>query len=231
MMALFSMLFGASVMLVTQNMEKRGKSSFWYHYIRSIWLLAFGFLHSILLWSGDILMIYAACSFVLYWFRKMSPKWQFGLGLTIFLLPALSNTFVGNSIRSLEPADRQYLQSNMTISEADIADELEYFRGSYAPQLAYRLSINSADDYSYEPKHEPYADVQGLLELDAVIDYSGRAFGMMLMGMAFYSWGILLGKRVDGFYKKMAHAQPLGMATAAEKEDGSGFQNFFQLHR
>ncbi|MCP4937088.1 MAG: hypothetical protein GY927_23485, partial [bacterium] len=206
MMALFSMLFGASVMLVTQNMEKRGKSPFWYHYIRNIWLLAFGFLHSILLWSGDILMIYAVCSFVLYWFRKISPKWQFGLGLAIFLLPVLSNAFVGNTVQSLEPADRQSLQSNMAVSEADIADELEYFRGSYAPQLALRLGIDTGDD-SYEPnepKHEPYTDMQGLLELDAVIDYSGRAFGMMLMGMAFYSWGILLGKRSDGFYKKMA---------------------------
>ncbi|MCP4420425.1 MAG: hypothetical protein GY805_27785, partial [Chloroflexi bacterium] len=155
MMALFSMLFGASVMLVTQNMEKRGRSSFWYHYIRNIWLLAFGFLHSILLWSGDILMIYAACSFVLYWFRKTSPKWQFSLGLVIFLLPALSNAFVGNSIQSLEPADRQSLQSNIAVSEADIIDELEYFRGSYTPQLAYRLGIDSADDSDEpnEPKH------------------------------------------------------------------------------
>ncbi|MCP5099126.1 MAG: DUF418 domain-containing protein [Chloroflexi bacterium] len=207
MMALFSMLFGASVMLVTQNIERKGKSPFRYHYIRNIWLLAFGFLHAVLLWSGDILMVYAACSFVLYWFRKLSPKWQFGLGLTIFLLPVLSNFFVGNSIQSLTPIDRQYLQSDTAVSKTDIAEELAYFRGSYAPQFAYRLGIGSADDYSYEsnePYNEPYTDVQSLLELDAVIDYSGRAFGMMLIGMAFYSWGILLGKRSEAFYKKMA---------------------------
>ena len=207
MMALFSILFGASVMLVTQNLERKGKSPFWYHYIRNFWLLAFGFLHSILLWSGDILMVYAACSFALYWLRKMSPQWQFGIGLAIFLLPALSNFVVGNSIQSLEYADRQYLKSYMAVSEEDIEEEIEYFRGSYASQFAYRLGIDSEDDDSYgsyEPKQDPYSELQVLFELDAVIDYSGRAFGMMLMGMAFYSWGILVGKRSDAFYKKMA---------------------------
>ncbi|MCP4415603.1 MAG: hypothetical protein GY805_03210, partial [Chloroflexi bacterium] len=187
-------------MLITQNMEKKGKSPFRYHYVRNIWLLAFGFLHSTFLWMGDVLMIYAGCAFILYWFRKMAPKWQFGLGLAIFLLPALSNAFVGNTIQSLLLADRQHLQSNMATTEADVADELEYFRGPYAPQLAYRLGIYAEDDYSYEasysePSSEAYTDMQALLEVDAVIDYSGRAFGMMLMGMAFFSWGILLGKR------------------------------------
>ncbi|MCP4425993.1 MAG: DUF418 domain-containing protein, partial [Chloroflexi bacterium] len=110
---------------------------------------------------------------------------------------------VGNTIQSLLLADRQHLQSNMATTEADVADELEYFRGPYAPQLAYRLGIY-AEDYSYEPSSAAYTDMQALLEVDAVIDYSGRAFGMMLMGMAFFSWGILLGKRSDAFYKKMA---------------------------
>ena len=46
MMALFSMLFGASVMLITNNMEQRGEKPLRYHYLRNLWLLLIGLAHS-----------------------------------------------------------------------------------------------------------------------------------------------------------------------------------------
>ena len=101
MMGLFSILFGASVMLVTSNLEKKGKSPFWFHYIRNFWLLIIGLLHSVLIWDGDILVIYAICSFVLYWLRKVNPKWQFAFGLFIFFIPSLLSFGISTILPSL----------------------------------------------------------------------------------------------------------------------------------
>ena len=56
MRCLFSMLFGAGVVLFTTGRPKAGSL----HYKRNFWLLVFGAFDAfILLWTGDILMIYA----------------------------------------------------------------------------------------------------------------------------------------------------------------------------
>lgn len=105
MMALFSMLFGASVLLVTNNMEKKGESSLWFYYSRNAWLLVFGLIHSILFWEGDVLVIYALCSFILYWLRRMLPKCQLGLGLFIFFIPSLFHVWISGALPDLQSAD------------------------------------------------------------------------------------------------------------------------------
>ena len=196
MMALFSMLFGASVILVTRKMEKRGESPFWFHYIRNFWLLIIGLLHSVLIWDGDILTLYAVCAFVLYWLRKWSPGWQLGLGLFIFFVPSLLNIGISVLLPSLTPADLNYLEAYWQPSAADITEELETYRGAYADQLAYR--------WGDETVVTTYTDGEGLLDLSYMVEFFCRALGMMLVGMAFYAWGILTAKRGDDFYRKMA---------------------------
>ncbi len=196
MMALFSMLFGASVMLVTENMEKRGQSPFWFHYIRNFWLLMIGLVHAILIWDGDILVIYALASFVLYWLRKLSPKWQLALGLIIFFVPSLVSLGVNAVLPHLEPADLQYLESYWQPGETAVTTEIQLYQGAYADQVAYRWGTNAAS--------VPYTAGQGLLELSLLIEFFSRALGMMLIGMAFYSWGILTAKRREAFYINMA---------------------------
>ncbi|KAA3659475.1 MAG: DUF418 domain-containing protein [Chloroflexi bacterium] len=195
MMALFSMLFGASVILVTGNMEKRGKSAFGFHYIRNFWLLIIGLIHSIFIWDGDILVIYAVCSFVLYWLRKLSPKWQFGLGLFIFFVPSLLNLWISTTLPYLQPADVQYLESYWQPDETAVSTETQLYQGTYPEQVIYRLEADTAV--------VPYTNGQGLLELSLLTEFFARALGMMLVGMAFYTWGILTAKRSDAFYIRM----------------------------
>lgn len=198
MMALFSMLFGASVILVTRNMEKKGQSSFKFHYLRNFWLLIIGLLHSVLIWDGDILMIYALCSFVLYLGRKLPAKWQFGLGLSIFFVPAFYNVWANSALPSLQTADIQSLEAAWQPTETDIAEEITYYRGSYGNQVAWRLgTANSGTD-------DGYTDGQGILDLGQTLEFFLRAFGMMLVGMAYYNWGVLTAKRSDDFYWKLA---------------------------
>ena len=49
MRALFSMVFGAGILLFTMNKEKAGKSATWLFYKRMIWLTLFGLAHAHLL--------------------------------------------------------------------------------------------------------------------------------------------------------------------------------------
>ena len=196
MMALFSMLFGASVMLVTANLEKRGKSPFGFHYLRNFWLLIFGLLHSIFIWDGDILFIYALCSFVLYWLRRISPKWQLGLGLFIFFIPSLLGGGISALFPHLAPADWAAAESFWQPSETAVAEELALYRGNYSEQLVHRAEQDTASASS--------TFGENLVGLNLLVEFFGRALGMMLVGMAFYSWGILTARRSDAFYIRMA---------------------------
>jgi len=192
MMALFSMLFGASVMLVTSKMEQRGESSLKFYYSRNFWLLIFGLIHSILIWDGDVLVVYALCSFVLYWFRHMSPKWQMALGLLIFFVPSFLNIWVNSILPGLETADVAYLESFWQPTETAVSTEIAIFQDTYLTQVAHRLQESATT-----------TNGQALLELSLLTEFFCRAFGMMLVGMAFYTWGIVTAKRSSTFYQNM----------------------------
>ena len=71
MMALFSMLFGAGILLLADRIERRGASPSRIHYARNAILACFGLLHG-MLWFGDVLLIYAICAFILFPIRR----WQ-----------------------------------------------------------------------------------------------------------------------------------------------------------
>ena len=77
MRALFSMLFGAGVILLTGRADARGAAEQTgdIHARRNLWLVAFGLLDSwVLLWSGDVLYSYGLIGLALYPFRKLSAR-------------------------------------------------------------------------------------------------------------------------------------------------------------
>ena len=57
-MGIFSMLFGAGIVLLTSRIEARGVKPTAIFVRRSAWLALFGLLHAYLLWPGDILFTY-----------------------------------------------------------------------------------------------------------------------------------------------------------------------------
>lgn len=74
--ALFSMLFGAGMLLFTAKKETfaSGYTIADFYYRRLLWLLLFGLLNAyVLLWVGDILYGYALCGLVLFPFRRLKP--------------------------------------------------------------------------------------------------------------------------------------------------------------
>jgi uncharacterized protein len=86
MMSIFSMLFGAGLVLMDQRAASRGASVGGVYYRRVLWLLVIGLVHAYLIWSGDILVLYAECGLFLYLFRKMRPKTLMILGVSAFML-------------------------------------------------------------------------------------------------------------------------------------------------
>jgi len=85
MMAVFSMLFGAGVLLVTERIEDRGGSAMGIHYRRNVLLLGIGLLHG-WLWFGDILVVYALCALILYPIRRLGPSVLVGAAAAVWVV-------------------------------------------------------------------------------------------------------------------------------------------------
>ena len=73
--SLFSILFGASMIVVIERAVAAGKKGWQVHYPRMIVLLLFGLAHYYLLWWGDILANYAMVGMVAYFFWRLKPVW------------------------------------------------------------------------------------------------------------------------------------------------------------
>ena len=92
-MALFSLLFGASILLFCERAEAKGYSSTKLSLWRNFLLFLIGGFHA-MLWEGDVLTVYAMCAPILLMFRKFSPMLLIGLGCFLYLTPALINWYI-----------------------------------------------------------------------------------------------------------------------------------------
>lgn len=75
--AVFSMLFGAGIILFVNGKEKtaEGLLPADYFFRRQLWLIIFSLFDVfILLWWGDILLDYACVGMIMFTFRNLSPK-------------------------------------------------------------------------------------------------------------------------------------------------------------
>ena len=73
MRALFSVLFGASLLLFVERANAAGRDGARLQARRLAWLLLLGYLHFALIWDGDILFLYAAIGFVALAVRGWRP--------------------------------------------------------------------------------------------------------------------------------------------------------------
>lgn len=85
MRALFTMLFGASTVLIAERAEGRRPGPFQTHYRRMFWLFVIGMAHAYLLWFGDILVPYALAGLVIFPFRRIRIRSQAIVGVAILL--------------------------------------------------------------------------------------------------------------------------------------------------
>src|SRR5262249_24885843 len=84
MRALFSMLFGAGLVLIDQRMQRAGRGGEAADLLlrRCLWLVPFGIAHRFLLqWTGDILYMYGLLGAIAVPFRRLRPRAQILAGI------------------------------------------------------------------------------------------------------------------------------------------------------
>ena len=88
-MALFSLLFGAGIVLFADRVEARDGRPVALSLWRNLLLLGIGVLHT-LLWEGDILTVYAVCAPMLLALRKRNPRFLFATGTALVVTSAIA---------------------------------------------------------------------------------------------------------------------------------------------
>jgi uncharacterized protein len=102
MMTIFSMLFGAGLVLMAGRADARGVALGWVYYRRVLWLLVIGALHAYLLSMADVLVLYAECGLLLYPLRRRSPRTLIILGVLALLVFMSVGTGIKTGLRFLE---------------------------------------------------------------------------------------------------------------------------------
>lgn len=90
---IFSLLFGIGFSIIIANASKKGADGFKIFYRRMFVLLCFGFLHLMLVWSGDILMLYALMGMLLPLFMKLKDKALLCWAFFFLIFPVVLDTF------------------------------------------------------------------------------------------------------------------------------------------
>ena len=96
-MTIFSMLFGAGIVLMTTRADARGDGSR-VHYRRMGWLALIGLLHAHLLWNGDILFLYGVCGMLVYPLRKKPARQLIVIGLATMAVSSAIFIALGASV-------------------------------------------------------------------------------------------------------------------------------------
>ncbi|MBW6393431.1 DUF418 domain-containing protein [Billgrantia antri] len=189
MMALFSMLFGAGIVLFTERAEAAGRPAVALHFRRQSWLLLFGVVHAYLIWYGDVLFTYAVCGMLLYPCRRLSPAVQLMLGLALLAVASAIFLLLGGTMTAWPEAERLALQVEWHPPAEQLQAEIERHRSGWLEQLPYRAEM------AFEMQTFTLL-VWGLW----------RAAGLMLIGMALYRLGVLTGQANRRVYMAMLAA-------------------------
>jgi uncharacterized protein len=208
MRGLFTLLFGASALLVAERAEAAGLSAAGVHYRRMAWLLLFGCLHYYLIWFGDILILYALVGMAAFAFRKASIGLLVACGLGFLAFDAVLTAGFTATIAAGEAAARAPGASARSVAAwrefagfllppdaKGLARDLALYRGPYAGIVHDRLTIGL-----YDPLYQ--------------LAFAGaETLGSMLLGMAALKSGFLSGSWGARAYRRIAGAGiALGLA-------------------
>lgn len=173
-MSIFSMLFGAGIVLMYQRRDRQGLRSAGLHYRRMGLLFLIGVLHAYMLWYGDILVSYALCGLWLFLLRKRGPVLLLVLALLFMLVGTLLSAGLGWAIEQM-PADIQAeVVLDFAPGHAMKEAETAAYRGGWLSQMPFRASTSLG--------------VQTVLFFFWTL---WRAGAMMLLGMALMKTGVL----------------------------------------
>lgn len=89
---LFSLLFGIGFSIILSNARQKNRNGLKVFYRRMIILVLIGFSHLLLLWAGDILILYALLGLFLPLFRNLSDKKLLTCSVLLLLTPVVVDT-------------------------------------------------------------------------------------------------------------------------------------------
>lgn len=221
MRGLFSLLFGASMMLIAERAEAKGESAVKVHYARMFWLAIFGLAHFFFIWFGDILFLYASVGCLAFLFRKWKPKRLIKWALAFFTLGFLLFTagtggMIYKQYEAAQPnatatqiKDYEKIVKNDDFTSVGVNEEIALYRSSYAKIVSHKLR----KEWS-----EPFAGV-----LQSIFE----TLPLMMIGMALLKNGFLSGQWDKERYQSWALYGIIGGAMfggiAAYGQYASGF--------
>jgi uncharacterized protein len=149
MRALFTILFGASLLLFIERAEANGRDGEVLQLRRLGWLLLFGLLHYFLFWWGDILFVYAVAGILALFARELPTRPMLIAAVVIFLAWHLSG-LIGSlpDLRAEEHVrlavasaaeTRHHTEFLAAFNERAIGELAEYRLG-YIDQLGIKLT-------------------------------------------------------------------------------------------
>lgn len=198
-MGLFTLLFGTSMVLLSEKMQQAGRKAAGVHYIRSFWLLLIGFLHAWFIWEGDVLMFYAAAAFVLYPFKNLPNHFLLALS-TILLTSAVYLTVHQDvSEETLGEAARQELMAVYSPSPEQIEQQSALLLGDYQDTVSSARSQFESDP---SPQLKAAEIALGQMGVSVMV----KILGMMCLGMWLFKSGIIQGHKSTLFYRRLAIA-------------------------
>jgi len=171
-LSIFSMLFGAGIVLFSANVESRGYLPARFYYRRLFWLFTFGLIHAYIFWHGDILVAYAICGALAFLFRKINPIVLVALGLIIFMVPSFNYWLFGRSLEMWPPEALENLTKMWAPDQVSIQAEVKALTGAFGEQLNWRI---------------PEAFKMETFIFFVIMGW--RALAFMLMGMGLYQMG------------------------------------------
>ena len=214
--ALFSMLFGAGILLFLSSKTKQDNpmSAADYFFRRQLWLVVFGLFNIyILLWSGDILFDYGLYGLMMFVFRLWEPKkLLIAAGVCFLLMLARENRDLyldkGTIIRGEAVERVDTTVTKLTPRQKEHLSNMKDFKGRADPESRKKrmerrdrmMTGNYSDNYDFRTQ----------LYLNNILEYTyfdiWDVLLFMFIGMAFYKTGILMGKAPAKLYAIMCIA-------------------------
>lgn len=184
MRTLFSILFGASMLLFIERTEARGENGDTMQLRRLAWLALFGFLHFLLLWQWDILFLYAVVGTLALPLRHLPVRAAVAGALLLF---AAWQAWGFDQWRpSLRAEAAVAAGSAGTAQRSDHARAIAAYRAEDRTELA-ALGQSWPDLVATKLRERL------VMLLIAVIFVSGETLPFMLIGMALFRSGFFSG--------------------------------------
>ncbi len=208
--ALFSMLFGAGIILFISRQEKKveGLMPAEYFFRRQLWLLVFGLINAfVLLWFWDILFQYACIGMLMFAFRRLSPKALITAAVICLVLQTVRDNV--DYYRDKKIIAKGEMVAKMDTSQIKL-NEVQREQYAAMKEFKEKNSIEAKKEKMKKSIRAMTGDYNRLYEYQSDRSLRGEMYytyyGLwdimifMFLGMAFFKNGLLLGTAPSKVY-------------------------------